>query len=215
MPDVETNNDRKIALDEARRGENTANIHHADQSFNNLPQKNIENNNTGQTENNPEGEHKEKLDNLRRSGKITNIKNALKSAKSTATTVRAVVFAFAEVNLLLDIPFFAALGGAILKDILDLVTFETIVLPWLFGLLCSIFIFMMLLVAGAGGKRKVASKLVQKGLLIIGGGLLDGIPGLDLIPIETATVLVVYIMTLKERAEEKIIEEENVALQGA
>ena len=60
---------------------------------------------------------------------------------------------------------------------------------------------MMLLLAGSSGKKKGASKFIQKGLAILGGGIADSIPGLDFLPIETISVLAVYYMTLVERKD--------------
>lgn len=101
-----------------------------------------------------------------------------------------------------DIPFFCAFGFAILKDILDIVFTGTgglIPLSMLFSILCSIFIFMMLLLAGSSGKKGMASGLLKKGGFLIGGGVVDAMPGVGMFPAETATVGVIYCMTLSER----------------
>jgi len=108
-----------------------------------------------------------------------------------------------QVDFLKDVPFFCAFGFAILKDILDIVfalTGVLIILSMLLSILCSIFIFMMLLLTGSSGKQGVAKGLAKKGLSIIGGGLIDLIPGLSILPAATITVGIVYFMTLSERA---------------
>lgn len=135
------------------------------------------------------------------SGATTDFKN-LKSLNK-ALTPMGFFSLIKEINILEDLPFMAAIMFAVAKDILDFVFTETVILPMLFSMLCSIFIFMMLLLAGSNGKRKVASGLVKKGLTIIGGGIADAIPGLDFLPIETVTAGAVYFMTLLERANAK------------
>ncbi len=161
-----------------------------------------------------DGNHPDRLAAARRSMR-QNIKSAAKTAKKLSK-IGAVASLLKEANMLLDMPFIAALGAAVLKDALDLADFATVILPMLFSSFCSIFIFMMLLLVGASGKKKMASNMIKKGLVVIGGGVFDAVPGLDLFPIETATVLVIYLMTLYERMEAREAEraEESLAFQG-
>lgn len=121
------------------------------------------------------------------------VKDAVKSANPTGA-----VSLLKQVDLLGDMPMVAALGAALLKDFSDLV-FNVVLIGGLFSILCSIFIFMMMFLAGAGEKRKAARGLMKKGLFLVAGGLADGIPGLGFLPIETLTVGVVYLMILAER----------------
>jgi len=106
---------------------------------------------------------------------------------------------FKQIDMLGDMPFFFALCAAVLKDIMNIVTFETIILPFLTSILCGIFIYMMLYLGGAGDKKKKTKKMMGKGLTILFGSLIDAIPGLDVIPIETITVLIVYVWVLFDR----------------
>jgi hypothetical protein len=76
---------------------------------------------------------------------------------------------------------------------------ETVVLSILFWALCSIFIFMMMLLVGSSGKKKGANKFVKKILFLISGGVADSIPGVDFLPIETLTVAAIYVLELMER----------------
>lgn len=169
-------------------------------------------------ENSFSGDHSNRFAATRR-GVGENLNSTIKDAKKISKSM-SVASLLKEANLLLDMPFVAAFGAAILKDALDLADFGTVVLPMLFSALCSLFIFMMLLLVGANGKRKTATKFFQKGLVILGGGLTDAIPGLDLLPVETATVLIIYLMTMRERAETRQTEaeerrmEDSLALQG-
>ncbi|MEI8343447.1 MAG: hypothetical protein WCF93_00685 [Candidatus Moraniibacteriota bacterium] len=151
-------------------------------------------------DNNKEG-HSERLEEARRSSipKLNNLNknNAVSAVKNLASAASL----WKYVDPIGDMPFVPALGGALLKDFLDIVDFETVILPMLFSALCSILIFMMLLLVGSSEKKKGASKFVQKVLTILGGGIADSMPGLDFLPIETITVLAVYYMTLVERKE--------------
>jgi hypothetical protein len=125
--------------------------------------------------------------------------NAVKNLAQTVTPM-GVFSLMKQASLLKDIPFVCAFGAAILKDISDLVFNETVILGFLFSILCSIFIFMMILLAGSGKKGKAASKIVAKTFTLLGGGLADSLPGLGFLPIETLTVLILYMLVLSERA---------------
>ena len=130
--------------------------------------------------------------------------DAINTAKnlSKATTPMGVFSVLKKIDFLNDMPYFSAIGAAMLKDLLDIINEVTIIL-WilnvLFSILCSIFIFMMLMLAGSNGKRKNARGLIKKGLTIAGGGVLDSLPAVDMLPVETATVITVYLMVLFER----------------
>ncbi len=146
--------------------------------------------------------HAERLSMARKKA-TPDLRNAVKAARSI-TSVATPTGSFSllrEMNGISDMPFIAAMMAAMLKDILDLVTFETVVLPILFAGLCSIFIFMMLLLAGANEKRKNVSKFGLKIVAIVAGFFGEFIPGLGLLPMETATVLIIYVMTLIERRD--------------
>lgn len=195
---------KKEELEEARRRKDETAYFNASQKLDSSL-----GNNGSQNEQEDKGEdHIERLSNARKEStnkksSFSEVKNAMKSAKKITAGSKVAVSMVKEVNFLLDMPFFAAFGAALLKDLFDLVDFATVILPFLFSMLCGIFIFMMLLLAGAGGKKNAAKRILNKVLTTLGGSLADGIPGLDLFPIETATVLVIYLMTLKERAEDR------------
>jgi len=127
--------------------------------------------------------------------------NPIDTAKnlSKVATPMGVFSLLKHVNLLKDMPFVCAGGFALLKDFLDLIFNETVILGILFSVLCSIFIFMMLLLAGSNGKRKAASGFM-KGIVLVGGGVIDSLPGLGFAPIETMTVAIIYMLVLADRA---------------
>jgi hypothetical protein len=141
-----------------------------------------------------------------RAGKNTGggVSSAISTAKnmSKIATPTGVFSLLKQANLLKDMPFICAAGFALLKDILDLVFNETVILGILFSILCSIFIFLMLLLAGSNGKRKAASGLI-KGVVLVGGGVVDSLPGLGFAPVETMTVAIIYMLVLADRANAK------------
>jgi len=215
MADTVTAFNRKDALASSRKQDlNSANVSLPQNLGNYLRESKQGGENGGEEVN-----HVERLSNARRAGTnkrgtISEVKNAMQAAKKLAGA-KAIVSDLKsmtkEINLLLDMPFVAAVGAALLKDILDLVTAITVILPWIFSLLCGIFIFMMLLLAGASGKRNGAQRILNKLLMTLGGSIADGIPGLDFFPIETFTVAIIYVMTLKERVEDRKIAEAEEA----
>lgn len=149
--------------------------------------------------------HSDALDKSRQQSGSDNAKNPTDSAKNLAKSATPMGFfsLLKQVNLLRDMPFFCAFGFAILKDLLDLVFAPTVILSILFSILCSIFIFMMLMLAGSSGKRKGAKGFIKKAITLAGGGIADSIPGIDFLPIETVTVGIIYFMALSERANEE------------
>jgi hypothetical protein len=126
---------------------------------------------------------------------------ALNSAKNLAIVANpaGTVSLLKQINLLSDMPYVAAMGAALLKDLLDFVTAETVVISILTSGLCSIFIFMMMLLVGSSGKKKGTNKFIKKIMFLVGGGVADSIPGIDFLPIETLTVVAIYVLELMER----------------
>ncbi|MDD5463694.1 MAG: hypothetical protein PHP62_00990 [Candidatus Moranbacteria bacterium] len=156
--------------------------------------------------------HAKRLDEAR-SGESENaggVKDVAKTAKNVAGTMagspKAAISLAKDsisigkyINLITDMPFVAAFGAALLKDLLDSVAGPTVILAILFSILCSIFIFMMLLLVSANSKRGMASSFIKKGLILVGGGIVDSIPGINFLPVESLTVAVIYFLTLIER----------------
>jgi hypothetical protein len=166
-------------------------------------------------------ERKEALENARRAGqepspvsnsnnKSESIRNTMKTAKNIAKAVTPMGFLslLTKVSIFKDIPLACAFGFAILKDILDLALGFTVILPAILSILCSIFIFMMMLLSGGINKTKMARNIL-KGSVLIGGSIIDSLPGIDFFPFETITVLIVYLLILSERASAERIKEES------
>lgn len=143
----------------------------------------------------------EKSKNVQRPSSVSGAMNTARNLSKAATPMGAFA-ALKNVNLLKDMPFVCAFGFALLKDLLDFLFNPTVVLGIVFSILCSIFIFMMLMLAGSSGKRKAASGFIKKTMVIIGGGIFDSLPGVGFLPAETFTVFVLYVMALSERGNE-------------
>ena len=119
-----------------------------------------------------------------------------------------------QIELGKDWPYIPALLVAILKDVLDFVGIGSLpAIGTVVSIICSIFIFFMMLLAGSGGKRKMA-KAILKGpmgrfLLLGAGTMAELLFGLNFLPIETAVVIGAYWMLLNERRAQKKAEQNN------
>jgi hypothetical protein len=116
-------------------------------------------------------------------------------------------------NIITDWMYGAALFAAMLKDLLDFVGIGSLPAIGTAITFCvSIFIGMMMLLGGfmnnAGGRRQRRQQQAIKSLLVlIGGTSIELLFGLNFMPVESITVLIVYSLMLVERkralAEEK------------
>ena len=103
-------------------------------------------------------------------------------------------------DFLFILPFMAAL----LKDILDVVAefvpLAGLIFIFCISICCSIFIgLFMLLLGGGGGKRKAAKVILRYLILIFGTAIEAFIPGVNLLPIETLLIVIIYVLVLVER----------------
>lgn len=117
-----------------------------------------------------------------------------------------------------DWTYFLAFTLAILKDILDPleVTGIWLIVVFIATLLCSIFIAMMMFISGDSRRRKVVRSWIaldKKWVVLILGTIIEFIPGIDILPIETATVAIIYVLALSDRkqAAEEIAAERKYA----
>jgi hypothetical protein len=109
-----------------------------------------------------------------------------------------------QIDFLGDIPIFMAFLAAILKDVSDFAFIGS--LPGLgsvISICCAIFIAMMVFLVGAGEKKKITGKWMKKLLTQVGGMILELIPAINFIPVETITVGVVYFLILSDRKNAK------------
>jgi len=143
-----------------------------------------------------------------------------KQASSKESQKRVLPSRFSKVSLESDWPYMVALIIALLKDVLDIFQFTVIPpIPELF----AIVIGMMLLLGSVLGngefssvKNKTTSakkqfkiamkkgaRWAEKVLTWILGEAVELVPIIDLLPMETAIVVIVYFMTLSDRLPEK------------
>jgi magnesium-transporting ATPase (P-type) len=113
-----------------------------------------------------------------------------------------------------DIFFVMAVIFALMKDLVDitvgLLPIIGQVLALVVSILCAIFIFLIMLLLGAN-KAKSA---IKRMLLLLTGSLVDLLPGINFFPIETAIVIIAFLMILKERRE-KAEAQKNIQTQSA
>ena len=107
-----------------------------------------------------------------------------------------------KINILSDWPYSLALIAAILKDVFDFLEATGIgyVAVIVFTFLCSIWIAMMMLLA-SGGKGRRQQKIIRNWLILLSGTTAEMIFGIDILPIETLTVLIIYALTLIDRRQ--------------
>lgn len=132
------------------------------------------------------------------------IKKMVSKAAASKESVRILKSMVKQIDLLNDWPMFLALGMAVLKEVVDFIAVTGIF--WVFTAVISvcmgIFIFMMMILAGAGQKRRAANMVVKR-IMVIGAGTITEVV-MPIIPITSVlTVLVTYAMMLMERMEQE------------
>jgi hypothetical protein len=144
--------------------------------------------------------------------------NAGKNKKQTARLVgEAAVLAknatpwgvlslLGEFNIFSDWMYGAALFAAIFKDLLDIIEITGIgyAIVVVATFCAGIFIAMMMLLGSfsneAGRKQQ---KIIRSWLILGGGTIMELIPGIDFVPIETLTVIIIYALLLSHRKQFK------------
>lgn len=146
-------------------------------------------------------------------------KNMVKNMGSLAKNASSPLGFFsliAQANLLSDWMYGLALIAAILKDLLDLteVTGILYLIIIVATFLCSIFIAMMMILDNYSSRNSlrgghIQQKMIRSWLVLLGGTTLEMIFGLDFLPIETLTVLIIYALALSARVNAKKALPEN------
>lgn len=158
------------------------------------------------------------------------LRNARKKIQSAGQTVALLAY----VNPFIDWLFGVALAVAILKDILDLIDNALIaaggaglVLIFIFSTLASLLIGFVIFLTGSSSKTtaarekvkslksKLFNRTTRKILVLLGVTLIEFIPAVDLLPLESLTVLLTFWMTLKERREDALAAAEERREQSA
>lgn len=108
-----------------------------------------------------------------------------------------------------------ALMAAILKDLLDYVGIGSLpAIGYVVTICVSFVIGLMVFIAGSGSKKRNRAKSLIKKLVTLGGGTIveSLLFGLNFLPIETLTVIVLYRIVKKEKAAEaRLLAEEKRA----
>ncbi|HRY82519.1 MAG TPA: hypothetical protein P5232_02370 [Candidatus Moranbacteria bacterium] len=116
-----------------------------------------------------------------------------------------------------DLVYLIALVAAILKDFLiDPIEATGIGYAFVFiiTLLVSILIwFMMTLANFSDSGQKVNHKVIKSWLVLLGGTTAEMLFGVNILPIETLTVFIIYFMALSARKEAKEKAKEEAAAQ--
>ncbi|PIP26954.1 MAG: hypothetical protein COX30_04530 [Candidatus Moranbacteria bacterium CG23_combo_of_CG06-09_8_20_14_all_39_10] len=158
-----------------------------------------------------EQQHAENLNAARKGSFKNSAANAKKNIKAAANFSSLI----AQLDPFMDWLFGIALIFAIIKDILDLINTALItaggvgwVLIVVFTFIVSLIIAFTLLLTGSSGKRGLAKKIA----LLISASLVESLPAIGLLPIESIIVIILFWLTLKERkaaAQEKAQQEQS------
>lgn len=145
-----------------------------------------------------EQQHAENLNAARKGSFKNSAANAKKNIKAAANFVSLT----AQINPFMDWLFGIALIFAIIKDILDPINNALItaggvgeILIVVFTAIISLLIAFVMLLTGSPGKKG----LIKKFSLMIGTGLIESVPGIDLFPLESILVVILFWLTLAER----------------
>jgi len=150
-------------------------------------------------------EQQEHAANLKKS-RSGSLKNSINTAKKKLDAAKDSISLMSYADPLKDWMFGIALIFAILKDILDLIDNALVaaaglgaILTFIFTLLASFIIGFVMLLTGSSSKNKVARTILKRFAILAGTTLIEFIPGIDLLPLESITVVVIVWMTLVER----------------
>lgn len=132
------------------------------------------------------------------------VKSALKKSTQLGSLMK-------QLDPFTDWIFGVTLSAALLKDILDSTGWDFLGVGQIFTFFCTVIIFFSLFLLGGAGKKKDLAKSIMKryGTVFI-GFLIELVPGISFLPIETCTVILVFVFTLQERQVAQ--EEQQTAL---
>ena len=110
-----------------------------------------------------------------------------------------------RINILTDMPYMFAIGAGLFKDILDFGFLGSLpVVGTVLTICASIFIFMMMILAGTSKKHKSFKGSIKKGGMLIGGTIVEILFGINFLPVETLTAGLLYFTDLSERSKENV-----------
>jgi len=144
--------------------------------------------------------------NLNAARSMGNLKNTTQNVQKNVKAAMNIGSLMTYIDPFMDWLFGIALIFAIIKDVLDLVgtaldvaggVGEVLII--IFTTICSLAIGFIMFLTGSSGKTKVAKTIAKKIMLLIVATLVEYIPGVDVLPIESIVVVVIVWMTLTER----------------
>ena len=141
----------------------------------------------------------------RNSSPVNEAKQMADTAKTMAkaATPMGAMSLVKQVDLAKDLAYIPAFFAAVLKDLLDPIGIGSLPAIGTVVTICiSIFIGFMMLLAGAHGKGKFVKGMMKRFLVLVGGTGTEMLFGINIVPIETFTVVIIYIMVLAERKQE-------------
>ncbi len=107
-----------------------------------------------------------------------------------------------HINPLWDWLYAIALALAILKDLVDLVGIGSLpLIGTVITILISLSLGSIMLLVGGYSKKKMARSIAKRYGTLFGGTMIEFLFGVNVLPIETLTIIIVYVLTLKERQE--------------
>ncbi len=165
-----------------------------------------------------EHQHKKRLEQARQTGRANNLTKKNSSTQKTIKESKEVIknisnpvsffSLFFQMSIFTDWMYGVALLAAVLKDILDLLEVTGIwyIIVIVLTFCVSIFIALMMLLGNSvNGVGKGQRKMIKSWLVLLAGTSAELIFGIDLLPIETLTVIIIYLMLLSARKTQQQI----------
>ncbi|MFA7208667.1 MAG: hypothetical protein WC120_00120 [Parcubacteria group bacterium] len=142
-----------------------------------------------------------------------------KSAQNIRKNVKAaanIVSLMSHIEPFTDWLFGIALIFAIIKDIIDLASTALIAiggvgiaLIFITTAICSLFIFFIMLLTGSSGKRKILQGLTKRFGILALATIMECLPAIDTLPLETISIIIIIWMTLVERKRDAETQKER------
>lgn len=157
---------------------------------------------------NTEENHKSNLAKARET--YRNIRSGANPAMAAIKETRRTLGLMKNIDPFMDWLFGIALSLAILKDVLDFVGIGSFPTVGTAVTLCASFtIGLIMFITGSRGIAKAARGMIKRLAVLGGGTLVEMFFGINFLPIETLVVIIVFYMTLRERAINKEKEEKE------
>lgn len=141
-----------------------------------------------------------------KAAQASSLKNSARSARKQFKSATNTASLMAHINPFMDWLFGIAIIFAIIKDILDLASTALIAiggvgvaLLFITTTICFLFIFFIMLLTGSSSKNKAMKGLAKRFGTLALTTLVEFIPGIDVLPLETIGVVTIFWMTLTER----------------